>query len=427
MDERPITRSMKFTEEEIVTRQASILEAEKQLRADRAAFEKEQERSSLTLRTEYERIRELQARDPPQINRELEEIHAKIRALTDICTTAMSNLNNNNATPISEAETATFREEHFPSLRRTNFTSLKDALSTVPHFNGTDMSVFHFAETCERAREMLPRDMEHNLAQMITSKLKGHALQIIRDVNVKTIAELTDLLKAAFAPRKTINQYRGELGNIYQLPGESILTYTGRIKDLKAALLDCERQTRGDISREFMRETEQEILESFVNGLKSDIRLNLKIEGYRNFSDATIKAVQLAKTLEQERKRYTSRNDFPRRDAPTYEKPSHTPSYEKTRHTDTTDKPQPLNPRAQSYTPRPKPAGNPANDDLKVCKYCKGVGHEISECRKLAYKNAQTQPRYDTQRPDGANQPRVNFLEETVTDNDPPPESHRSN
>lgn len=419
MDERPITRSMKFTEEELVARQANVLEAEKRLREERAAFEKEQERSSLTLRAEYERIRELQdhVKNPPQINRELEEMRAQIKMLTDLCTKVLSNQDKNNATPISEAETAVFHEEHFPSLRRNNSTNLKDALSTVPHFNGTDMSVFHFTETCIRAREMLPRDMERNLAQMITSKLKGHALQITRDVDIKTVSELTDLLKAAFAPRKTINQYRGELGNIYQQPGESTLSYIGRIKDLKAALLDCERQARGDVSREFTRDTEHEVLESFVSGLKSDVRLNLKLEGYKDFSDATIKAVQLAKTLEQERRRYTNRNDFPRRDST---------NYEKTGHTDTTHK-RTLDPKAQPYIPRNTATEKPADNDTKICRYCKGIGHLIDDCRKLAYRNAQSRPQNNTQKTGQTDPHRVNFLAETETDHDPPPESPQSN
>lgn len=195
------------------------------------------------------------------------------------------------------------------------------------------------------------------------------------------------------------------------------MTYIGRIKDLKAALLDCERQTRRDISREVIHETEHEVLESFVNGLKSDVPLNLKIDGYRDFSDATIKAVQLAKTLEQERKRYTSRNDFPRRDNPSYEKPGHT---------DTTNK-QPVNPKARPYTSKTTTTENPADSDVKICRYCKGVGHLIDDCRKLAYRNAQLRPQYSAQETGKTDQPRVNFLVETETDHDAPPESPQLN
>lgn len=41
-----------------------------------------------------------------------------------------------------------------------------------------------------------------------------------------------------FGPGKTVNEYKGELATIFQRPGEDILDYIERVKDLRLAIMN---------------------------------------------------------------------------------------------------------------------------------------------------------------------------------------------
>ncbi|KOC63612.1 hypothetical protein WH47_02493 [Habropoda laboriosa] len=57
------------------------------------------------------------------------------------------------------------------------------------------------------------------------------------------IAALCNRLKNIFGPRHTVDHYRGELTNIYQGINEHVLDYISRVKDLRTAIIDCNRHT----------------------------------------------------------------------------------------------------------------------------------------------------------------------------------------
>lgn len=51
---------------------------------------------------------------------------------------------------------------------------LKDAIESVPVFDGRRPSVFQFLRACERARSMVPRNQEPHLVKLLMNKLHGH-------------------------------------------------------------------------------------------------------------------------------------------------------------------------------------------------------------------------------------------------------------
>lgn len=416
----PITRSGKMaegkrmSEDELLALQIQLAEKEKFLQSESHKLEASKKQAENTIHAEWEKVKQhRQSFDVGKLFEGMEKMQSEILKLNTLC--ARQNTQNE----IPRQERSENRIVTSNNNRDTQI-GLKDVLGTIPYFNGQDISVFHFSRTCERARDMLPRNLEFSLVQMIINKLKGHAFQLIQDLDLQTIDELTMQLKDTFAPRKTMNQYRGELGNIHQNPNESVLEYAGRLKNIKAGLLDCERQTRGEITISIKNEIEQDSIDSFVNGLMSQTRINLKIEGYTNLNDAISKAVRISTTLTEERKRFgnrleNSRNNLNQRNN----------NYEPVRN----ERNQPrrdreLNPNAVPYTPRNNAlVQNNNNFVRKVCSYCNTPGHERSQCRKLAYRNAQP----GTSGTNNTNTRPVNFLEEDPIKPDPPPESRTSN
>jgi len=90
----------------------------------------------------------------------------------------------------------------------------KDVVDSIPRYDGHKISVFQFSKICERALHLIPSHQEHYLVQLIINKLQGHAYTAIQGTDFQTVGELTRQLKKIFGPNKSVNQYRGELGNI---------------------------------------------------------------------------------------------------------------------------------------------------------------------------------------------------------------------
>jgi hypothetical protein len=118
---------------------------------------------------------------------------------------------------------------------------LKDAIESVPVFDGYRPSVFQFLRSCERARGMIPRHQEPQLVKLLMNELRGHAFLAVEDNEVVTLNDFGIKLKDMFGPGKTVNEYRGELGTEFQRPGENILDYIDRVRNLRLAIIDGER------------------------------------------------------------------------------------------------------------------------------------------------------------------------------------------
>lgn len=261
---------------------------------------------------------------------------------------------------------------------------LKDVADSIPKYDGQRMSVFQFCQACERALQLIPKSQELHLVQLITGKLQGHAYTATTGSYYPSVAALLRKLKRIFGPNKSLNQCKGELGNAFMRPAESIFDYIARLRDIQTAILDCELEQHGQLDRWTIEGIEHDVLESFVNGLPSDLLVRLKIEGYENLDDAFTRAIQLSKTLETEALRrksaYTPKvMNYPRRDAP----PPRTEPIQAPGMT------QPISQRPAVPFIKPLVPGQPGPNTpaTLTCYYCKTPGHLMANCRKLAYRN----------------------------------------
>jgi len=227
--------------------------------------------------------------------------------------------------------------------------------------------------------------------QLIINKLQGHAYAAIEGTEYETIFELTRRLKRIFGPNKSVDQYRGELANIYMKPNESIFDYIERVKELRAAIIDGETNTTGFIDEITKDNIEHSVTTSFINGLPSDLLIRVKLERSHSFEDAFISAIQLSKTLEAEnaRKRtmpsYKS-NISPRADFSTKPGPPQTfVNYNPQSSTQPQFSRNNTTPFIKPLIPGQPGPNYPAE---KICRYCKTTGHLIDECRKLAYRRS---------------------------------------
>lgn len=318
--------------------------------------------------------------------------------------------------------------------------SFREALENVPHYDGHNISLSQFIRACRRAKEIVPPSCERNLTRLLSNKLRGRAYSAIEDEPCETVTQLTDLLNGVFGSPKTLEQYRGELYLTHLKPEEHILDYITRIKDLRTSITDAERRQYGPVTSAKINEIDALVARAFCHGLPLEYRLQLSPEHHLRPFEAFTRAKEIAKQIEYDKERFEprrierpqekyrvhpigrplaqstpTRNDRwapePRRYA---EPPNRSNSRndrwtpEQRRYVDSHDRARPTTfdrtPTRHDYTPRRAPSptrrietGNnrdrypAANTERgeKSCRYCKNRGHEIEECRKRQYNNAQ--------------------------------------
>jgi len=186
-------------------------------------------------------------------------------------------------------------------------------------------------------------------------------------------------LKKIFGPNKSLNQYRGELGKLYMMPNEDIFNYVERAKNLRAAIIDREIDMYGSLLPQDEDRIDHDVLESFINGLPSDLLVRVKLEGRTDTLDnVIISTIQLTKTSEAERKRKKGSYHVNVNKSFNNARVDYTAKH---------NNPSEKSLEAQNVnTPFIKPSPNFLIE--KVYRYCRTSGHLINECRKLAYRQS---------------------------------------
>lgn len=184
--------------------------------------------------------------------------------------------------------------------------SFREALETIPIFDGRNIPLSQFTRACRRAKEIFPPSSEKNLTRLLLTKLRGRAICAVKDEECETITQLSDLLNGAFGSPKTIDQYRGELSTIFLKPNEHILDYISHVKDLRSSITVAERRARGVLSNDISREIEALTARSFCDELPLNYRLQLSKEHYSNPFLAFSHVKVLAERLELDNDRLES-------------------------------------------------------------------------------------------------------------------------
>lgn len=182
--------------------------------------------------------------------------------------------------------------------------TFREALETVPYFDGYNMSISAFARACRRAREVMPVSSEGNLTRLLINRLRGRAQAAVEDEPCDNITQFIDLLTSAFGSQKTINQYRGELSIIHIRKGEHILDYVSRVKDLRSAIIDSERRERGQLTNGQLADINALTARSFCEGLPLEFRLQFQPACYNQPFEAFSTAKTIARRLELDKARF---------------------------------------------------------------------------------------------------------------------------
>jgi hypothetical protein len=396
-----------LSQAEVETFHRRILEKERMLRDQTTVLKRKQEEMEQTqerldrIRRDFEqrqplgdslitaRLTQMEQAISTLVNALPEQLGAMSQRITDLNERFPFDTHRDEETPIPRP-----RGPRSPSEPPTSPIRLKDVIDTIPKYDGHKMSVFYFCKMCERALKLIPANQEYHLVQLILNKLQGHAYAAIEGSENTTVHELTKRLRRIFGPNKSTDQYRGELANVYMKPNENLFDYIERVKELQTAILDGESTERGFIDSSHRAAIEYTTMESFVNGLPSDLLIRVKLEKCYTLEGTIMTTIQLSKQLEAEslRKKERTYNHPFRADAP---QNRGTPLNNASKNVSFQGTPMTSANTSQRTGAGPSPfirpliPGRPGpNTPSNVCFYCKAPGHFMNECQKLAYRKS---------------------------------------
>jgi len=100
------------------------------------------------------------------------------------------------------------------------YISLRDAVETILPFDGKNMPVLQFANSCINARNIVSPTAEYVLMEIIKNKLIGPALRVALRGEYNVISSLLAVLKTRFASVYSSSQLHGEIAKVMQHPDE---------------------------------------------------------------------------------------------------------------------------------------------------------------------------------------------------------------
>ena len=173
--------------------------------------------------------------------------------------------------------------------------SLQDAIKVVPEFDGANISLGQFLEGCTEAKDMIEEGAERNLVKLICSKMFGEARSAIVGQTFNTIDGLKNFFRSIYFPVKSVQQLIGELGREYQREGESVISFTNRLRDIGRKILETKKLS-GELNQSFKDTNNKNIMECFLQGLLPSISQRLRMQDSLN--EMITEAIQIEKQLE---------------------------------------------------------------------------------------------------------------------------------
>ncbi|KAI4473148.1 hypothetical protein M0802_016288 [Mischocyttarus mexicanus] len=237
---------------------------------------------------------------------------------------------------------------------------LREIAEIVPKFDGNNISISQFARACRRALDSLPFDFtdetETSLTRLLISKLSGHAYLVVEGFKIT------------------------KLPNIKK-PGEHVLDYFSRIREITHNIIDEESKTVGRLERRVEQKIEEEGLDADKQ-LKEDEMRNIS-PTYRN-RVANIKQIKEVEKCNYSHKPGHNENECYSKITCNYCHRKGHPEvrcYKKLGFNTNNSK--------QNTSSRPASPTKQKNKRIKTCSFCKRTGHVIFECRTLKYKTDQ--------------------------------------
>lgn len=260
------------------------------------------------------------------------------------------------------------------------FATLKYAVEAVPFFDGKNIPISYFIEGCEEAKSMLPKEAEAQFTKIIRTRIVGEARRTIQDQDFDSVSRLTEFLKKIYGPSKNAYQLQGELGCVYQMKEEDVVTYANRVKILGKQILEAMRSSGHALPDQNIKTSlEKDMCKCFIRGLKPEIeqRIARNLDVQDTVADALRieRELRVMTDLRQGQSIDSGQNQHTTRSKETCQicyKEGHTANNcRKLNH--------------NQFTPQLN-----LGTDILICQICKKRGHSADKCRLRDPRSRQT-------------------------------------
>lgn len=242
-----------------------------------------------------------------------------------------------------------------------------------------------FLTNCQNALGMATEIQKGLLLKYIISRLEGKAQIACSNRVFDDFNDLKSFLKQNFGETKHYNHLLLQLQSCKQQPSESVAQYSIRVEkcltDLQSEIHNSDSFKKDLPGRIAM--TEDLALYTFSLGLKPTLSTYVRSQCPKNLNRAVNIAIEEEK-IQNLQSKTNMTSTF--KSCKFCNKSGHTESecYHKNRPT--------------RVTTFPSTSRGPAAQPI-VCRYCKNIGHDISQCRKRQFNNARNSNNNGNTRP----------------------------
>lgn len=181
--------------------------------------------------------------------------------------------------------------------------NIQYAAASIPIFDGEDHTLSVFAQSVEDGLAIIPPNTEAEYLTIVLTKLRGPARIIVQGKSLKTVAELLKHLKKRYAPGRNLTYFQGQIARLKIRRDESLRKYIDRVSHLAHCTRTAIRDRFGNDSKTISAEVEKDLLDSFLDGLPSQVawRLSYQKVKQETLEDAFEAVLQIERRLKNRR------------------------------------------------------------------------------------------------------------------------------
>jgi len=277
----------------------------------------------------------------------------------------------------------------------TEWSSLLEIIAPVPIFDGYNITVSRFINSCRHVQRQVSRQEEADVVRLLKNKLYGKAYMALYWRKFTNITQLIDKLKFLFMHSW---QYYQKLDRLFLRRREDILDYIDRAQDLYDDIIEAERIENEPLTNSAISEIDHRFSTSFFRGLPVRIRQQM-MRNENKPSEKPYEVFEAAIKATRQLEKMCHANGLDRDYSYRYEAPYEVPYYEtdaERMHEAPRDRPRKNNRGDRQNSCNRRESGGRSNRtatmrnqrNSKWCRYCKNLGHKIEQCRKREYNNA---------------------------------------
>lgn len=303
----------------------------------------------------------------------------------------------------SESKSTALLSEQFPIQVLCNF---------INTYSGERDTLPAFLTNCKNALDLASESQKELLLKFIVSKLDGKAQIACSNKVFDTFEDLKNFLKQNFGERKHYNHLLLDLQSCKHQPNETVAQYALRIETCLTSL-QSEIHNSDSLKKELagrIAMTEDLALYTFTLGLQSNIGNIVRCRDPKTLNAAINIAIEeekilnLAKNTSVKSKYCKNCNKIGQVESECYGKLKR-------------------DMQRSQFQVHSRPQNNNYNYKLQnanttvTCRYCKNVGHDISQCRKRQYNNSRL---FNNNHPSGSRAYQQNCIESASETSSPP-------